>query len=157
MSSTKAYVLLQILLLCAPFFIRKKQFAPETHPAAIYDDIAHPSSVVVFAVMCLFSAGACVWILLKYNSVNVFNRQIRTPNISNSWWIAFYAFVAFRYVFLVFSLYCNGNALLNTFNSVGSSATQCAYLTMSAKKDIEEDTIINFISLILHGNSIIVL
>jgi hypothetical protein len=46
------------------------------------------------------SVAALVFALvagIKYNSVKVFNRSIRTENISNTLWILFYIFIALRF------------------------------------------------------------
>jgi presenilin-like A22 family membrane protease len=46
------------------------------------------------------AAAALVFALvagIKYNSVKVFNRSIRTENISNTLWILFYIFISLRY------------------------------------------------------------
>jgi hypothetical protein len=47
------------------------------------------------------AAAALVFALvagIKYNSVKVFNRSIRTENISNTLWILFYIFISLRYL-----------------------------------------------------------
>ena len=46
--------------------------------------------------MALFAGGASIAVLTMYNAVNVFNRRIRTPNIANTHWAAFFACVACR-------------------------------------------------------------
>lgn len=46
------------------------------------------STYIVLATLCAVFAVAVAW---KYNSVRVFNLRIRTPEISNTLWILFFA------------------------------------------------------------------
>jgi uncharacterized membrane protein YgcG len=101
--------------------------------ASVYHYVAHPSSVGVFGVMAAFALVACVMIMWHYNSVNVFNRKIRTDNISNTWWILFFAAVAFR------------------------ASTQAAMLALSSQRDELEDHVIYLLALALHGFSCLLL
>jgi hypothetical protein len=99
----------------------------------LYHYVAHPSSVSVFTLMTVFALVACVMIMWHYNSVNVFNRKIRTDNISNTWWILFYAAVAFR------------------------ASTQAAMLAISSQQEQVEDHVIYLLALALHGVSCLLL
>jgi len=51
---------------------------------------------ILLAVACVAFAGVTVY---KFNSVQVFNKRLRTPNVSNSLWIFFFFIVASRCVF----------------------------------------------------------
>jgi Trk-type K+ transport system membrane component len=64
--------------------------------ATDYATVHHPSGVASNTLLAVISVVACVAVMINYNSVNVFNRKIQTDNISNTWWILFFAFVAAR-------------------------------------------------------------
>ena len=51
----------------------------------------HPTVVFTYAAIALVCFGIAAYTLAKFNSVTVFNRRIRTPSISNTTWIVFYA------------------------------------------------------------------
>lgn len=58
--------------------------------------VDYPSVTFTYAAI---AAAALVFALvagIKYNSVKVFNRSIRTENISNTLWILFYIFISLR-------------------------------------------------------------
>jgi len=58
--------------------------------------VAFPSEAFLFAFGFLLSAIFSIVIAAKYNSVRVFNRKIRTQNISNTLWILYYLATACR-------------------------------------------------------------
>lgn len=58
--------------------------------------ISYPSITINFCIMTIVSLIFAAVIGVKYNSVRVFNRRIRTQNISNTMWILYYAAVGFR-------------------------------------------------------------
>eukprot|EP01112_Ceratiomyxa_fruticulosa_P000759 TRINITY_DN1068_c0_g1_i2.p1 TRINITY_DN1068_c0_g1~~TRINITY_DN1068_c0_g1_i2.p1 ORF type:complete len:316 (-),score=34.49 TRINITY_DN1068_c0_g1_i2:94-1041(-) len=57
-----------------------------------------PSTSVIFVIYTITSFIFAIIIAFKYNSVKVFNRKIRTQNISNTMWILFYLTLTFRAV-----------------------------------------------------------
>lgn len=52
--------------------------------------LGYPSTSIIFAVFALTSFVFALIIAFKYNSVKVFNKKIRTQNISNTMWIIYY-------------------------------------------------------------------
>jgi len=56
----------------------------------------YPNVVTIYGCLTLFSLFFALIAGIKYNSVKVFNRSIRTENISNTMWIIFYVFVSLR-------------------------------------------------------------
>ncbi|KAL6077355.1 G protein-coupled receptor [Balamuthia mandrillaris] len=69
--------------------------APPSCPEA-WHWMGYPSVVFVYILMAMTSLVFCLIAAIKYNSVKVFNRSIRTENISNTMWILFYVFIALR-------------------------------------------------------------
>jgi len=59
-------------------------------------DVAYPSAALVFAIVAITGLTLALLVSLKYNSVKVFNRKIRTQNISNTMWIFFYFAITLR-------------------------------------------------------------
>jgi len=58
--------------------------------------ISYPSVSFMFCIMTIVSFVFAMVVGFKYNSVRVFNRKIRTQNISNTMWILYYSALAFR-------------------------------------------------------------
>jgi len=58
--------------------------------------IDYPSVTFTYAIIATAGLLFALVAGIKYNSVKVFNRSIRTENISNTLWILFYIFIAFR-------------------------------------------------------------
>jgi hypothetical protein len=58
--------------------------------------ISYPSVAFMFVIMTIVSFIFAAVIGFKYNSVRVFNRKIRTQNISNTMWILYYTALGFR-------------------------------------------------------------
>jgi len=52
--------------------------------------LGYPSTSIIFAVFAMTSFVFALIIAFKYNSVKVFNKKIRTQNISNTMWIIYY-------------------------------------------------------------------
>jgi len=68
---------------------------PKT-PSHTLEQLGYPTTsiiYVVFAATCLVFAAV---IAFKYNSVKIFNRNIRTQNISNTMWVIYYLTVGLR-------------------------------------------------------------
>ena len=63
-------------------------------PAVIKGVIPYPSIAFVYAATSICAMVFAFVVALKYNSVRVFDHKIRTPSISNSLWITFYASIA---------------------------------------------------------------
>jgi len=57
---------------------------------------SYPSVTFNYAILAITSFIISIVIGFKYNSVKVFNRKIRTQNISNSTWILYYSALGFR-------------------------------------------------------------
>lgn len=62
-------------------------------------DFPYPNVVTIYGCLTLVSIVFALIAGIKYNSVKVFNRSIRTENISNTMWIIFYVFISLRSVF----------------------------------------------------------
>jgi len=58
--------------------------------------ISYPSATFLFGILAIAAFIFATIIGFKYNSVRVFNRKIRTQNISNTMWILYYATVGCR-------------------------------------------------------------
>lgn len=89
--------------------------------------LTYPSVSVIFGALSLVSFIFALIITLKYNSVRVFNKKIRTPNISNTWWIFYYLVLG----------------LQNVCNTI--------QFALGKPKDKELDSILWIISLFLNG------
>jgi len=59
-------------------------------------DIGYPTSAIIFVVFAVTALVFAIIIAFKYNSVKVFNRKIRTQNISNTLWIVYYLTIGLR-------------------------------------------------------------
>jgi len=58
--------------------------------------VDYPSSTIISLAMFIVGLTFSIIIAVKYNSVKVFNRKIRTQNISNTMWVLFYLALAAR-------------------------------------------------------------
>jgi hypothetical protein len=58
--------------------------------------VDYPSVTFTYAIIAVSGLAFALVAGIKYNSVKVFNRSIRTENISNTLWILFYMFIALR-------------------------------------------------------------
>jgi len=58
--------------------------------------VSYPSVTITYGILAITSLVFSIIIGFKYNSVKVFNRKIRTQNISNTMWILYYCALAFR-------------------------------------------------------------
>jgi len=76
---------------------------------SIESKITHPSTSFIFALTSLACLIFASTIAIKYNFVMVFNKKIRTENISNNLWIIYYSALCLRSIFetLRYSLYNN--------------------------------------------------
>lgn len=59
----------------------------------------YPTIVFTYMIMGVVSLLFFVLIVANYNSVRVFNKKIRTNEISNTLWIMFYLFLGLRSIF----------------------------------------------------------
>jgi hypothetical protein len=59
----------------------------------------YPTILFTFMITGLIGFSFAILIAAKYNSVRVFNKKIRTNEISNTLWILFYLFIGIRSVF----------------------------------------------------------
>eukprot|EP01137_Pigoraptor_chileana_P030821 Opistho-2@17820 len=59
----------------------------------------YPTTSIIFLVASVLCFGFTATTLLRYNTVRVLNKKIRTPNISNNTWILYFFAVAMRCVF----------------------------------------------------------
>lgn len=66
------------------------------HTPAPLQDIGYPTTAIIFVVFAVTSLVFAIIIAFKYNSVKVFNRKIRTQNISNTMWIVYYLTMGLR-------------------------------------------------------------
>lgn len=66
------------------------------NPPQALQDIGYPTTAIIFVVFAVTSLVFAIIIAFKYNSVKVFNRKIRTQNISNTMWIIYYLTVGLR-------------------------------------------------------------
>jgi len=66
------------------------------HTPQPLQDIGYPATVIIFVVFAVTTLVFAIIIALKYNSVKVFNRKIRTQNISNTMWIVYYLTMGLR-------------------------------------------------------------
>jgi hypothetical protein len=63
--------------------------------------IEYPTTTLIFIVYAVTTLVFATIIAFKYNSVKVFNKKIRTQNISNTLWIIYYISMGIRYVKIV--------------------------------------------------------
>ena len=71
----------------------------------VLEVISHPSSFALFVILSIVGFVFMLVTALKYNSVQVFDQKIRTPNISNTFWIFYFAAVFFRFAFFHYKNY----------------------------------------------------
>jgi len=64
--------------------------------SSITDKITHPSVFALNTIQCIIATIFCLLLAIRYNSVLVFNRRIRTRSISNTLWVFLYGIVALR-------------------------------------------------------------
>jgi len=62
----------------------------------IRHDLQYPSTSLLLAISAILALLFSLLVSIRFNSVKVFNRKIRTQNISNSMWVLFYIAVLFR-------------------------------------------------------------
>jgi len=67
-------------------------------PDTSLGDMPHPTVIFTFMITGVVSFLAFIFITIKYNSVRVFNKKIRTNEISNTLWLLFYLFLGIRCV-----------------------------------------------------------
>ena len=70
---------------------------PRSSSAAPGGVLFHPTVVFTYALIVCVCAVIAVLTMLRYNSVVVFNRKIRTPSISNTPWVVYYSLAGSRY------------------------------------------------------------
>jgi hypothetical protein len=88
----------------------------------------HPSATILFGCLTLLSLVFALVVGFKFNHVRVFNRKIRTKNISNTLWIVYYVAMTFR------------------------GAVNAVELTMQSSYEAVDDVLF-VASLVLHGVS----
>lgn len=69
----------------------------DTYPLLV-NDLGYPTTTLIFIVYAVTTLAFATIIAFKYNSVKVFNKKIRTQNISNTLWIIYYISMGVRYV-----------------------------------------------------------
>lgn len=67
-----------------------------SHTPATLSDFGYPSTTFIFIVYAVTTLVFATLIAFKYNSVKVFNKKIRTQNISNTLWILYYISMGVR-------------------------------------------------------------
>eukprot|EP00026_Physarum_polycephalum_P011500 Phypoly_transcript_11730.p1 GENE.Phypoly_transcript_11730~~Phypoly_transcript_11730.p1 ORF type:complete len:339 (+),score=38.53 Phypoly_transcript_11730:81-1019(+) len=66
------------------------------HPPQLLNSLAYPTTTLIFVVYAVTTLVFATIIAFKYNSVKVFNKKIRTQNISNTLWIIYYISMGIR-------------------------------------------------------------
>lgn len=69
---------------------------PKTAQPALLHDIEYPTTTLIYVIYAVTTLVFATIIAFKYNSVKVFNKKIRTQNISNTLWIIYYISVGVR-------------------------------------------------------------
>jgi len=71
-------------------------YCPSHNTPQALADVGYPTTAIIFVVFAATSLVFAITIAFKYNSVKVFNKKIRTQNISNTMWIIYYLTVGLR-------------------------------------------------------------
>jgi len=81
-----------------PYFMLNESIphCPDKTIGRPFDSLAYPTTTIIFVVYAVTTLIFATIIAFKYNSVKVFNKKIRTQNISNTLWILYYISVGIR-------------------------------------------------------------
>jgi len=69
---------------------------PTPDPSSALRHLEYPTTTIIFVVYAVTTLVFATIIAFKYNSVKVFNKKIRTQNISNTLWIIYYVSMGVR-------------------------------------------------------------
>lgn len=67
---------------------------PDPHNAL--KELGYPTTTIIYVIYAATTLAFAILIAFRYNSVKVFNKKIRTQNISNTLWIIYYVSIGIR-------------------------------------------------------------
>ena len=76
---------------------------PPACPSSLTEYLPYPSVVFVFFILMVVNLIFALVCFLKYNSIELYSKSVRSSKISNSAWILYFVGIAIRYSILLFS------------------------------------------------------
>jgi len=68
------------------------------HVTKLQEVFKYPSLSITFIIIGLTSLFFAIYTIVKFNTVIVFDKPVRSPPISNNWWIAYFIAIALRVI-----------------------------------------------------------
>lgn len=79
-----------------PFSLNESIPHCPAEPHNALKELGYPTSTIIYVIYAVTTLVFATIIAFKYNSVKVFNKKIRTQNISNTLWIIYYVSVGVK-------------------------------------------------------------
>lgn len=76
--------------------------APPACPSDLTDYLSYPSVVFVFFILMVANLIFALVCFLRYNSIELYSKSVRSSKISNSAWILYFIGIAIRYLIVMF-------------------------------------------------------